>query len=267
MNPASGRLAACRRIRCGSSWSRSPVGSTSSAMSSTISRGKPCPAGAARGLGVCASRTPSAVGLPRKPGHSDDGCCWRQPRLTVDVWTSRGLTRFAVVFIIDLSTRRINIAGIAPEPDAAWMSQMSPTSRNLGVASRHVHTRQQRDRAAPRQSGRGAFGHRPNRVGGCRRGECERPGGRMRSLKHQWLFSTRWTASRPSWSRSNVNEHNRVLPHSAFRGQTPDEMYFGTGDTVPADLTSRAAAARRTRVESQPIGVVRDMPVSRRGAA
>jgi hypothetical protein len=47
-----------------------------------------------------------------------------------------------------------------------------------------------------------------------------------------------------------VDEHNRVFPHSAFQGQTPDEMYFGTGDTVPADLTSRAAAARQTRVEA-----------------
>ena len=47
-----------------------------------------------------------------------------------------------------------------------------------------------------------------------------------------------------------VQEHNRVLPHSAFRGQTPDEMYFGTGDAVPADLTSRAAAARRARIEA-----------------
>ena len=27
-------------------------------------------------------------------------------------------------------------------------------------------------------------------------------------------------------------------------------MYFGTGDAVPADLRSRAAAARRTRVEA-----------------
>jgi hypothetical protein len=43
---------------------------------------------------------------------------------------------------------------------------------------------------------------------------------------------------------------NRVLPHSAFRGQTPDEMYFGTGDAVPTDLTARAAAARRTRGEA-----------------
>ena len=41
----------------------------------------------------------------------------------------------------------------------------------------------------------------------------------------------------------------RVLPHSAFRGQTPDEMYFGMGDAVPADLTSRATVARRSRLE------------------
>jgi hypothetical protein len=47
-----------------------------------------------------------------------------------------------------------------------------------------------------------------------------------------------------------VDLHNRVLPHSAFRGQTPDEMYFGTGDAVPADLMSRAAAARRACVEA-----------------
>src|SRR5262249_38509602 len=47
---------------------------------------------------------------------------------TVDVWTGCGLTRFAVLFIIDLSTRRIQIAGIVQEPDGAWMSQIS---RNL----------------------------------------------------------------------------------------------------------------------------------------
>jgi len=47
---------------------------------------------------------------------------------TVDVWTTSGLTRFAVLFLIDLSTRRIHIAGIAPEPDTAWMTQIA---RNL----------------------------------------------------------------------------------------------------------------------------------------
>jgi hypothetical protein len=47
-----------------------------------------------------------------------------------------------------------------------------------------------------------------------------------------------------------VQEHNTVLPHSAFRGQTPDEMYFGSGDTVPAELTARAAAARQARIDA-----------------
>jgi putative transposase len=43
----------------------------------------------------------------------------------VDVWTGRGLTRFAVLFFIELSTRRVEIAGITAEPDACWMSQVS----------------------------------------------------------------------------------------------------------------------------------------------
>jgi putative transposase len=68
-----------------------------------------------------------------------------------------------------------------------------------------------------------------------------------RSLKHQWLFlhplDSVTTVRR--LVAFYVDEHNRVLPHSAFCGQTPDEMYFGTGDAVPADLTSGAVAARR----------------------
>ena len=73
-----------------------------------------------------------------------------------------------------------------------------------------------------------------------------------RALKHQWLFlhSLDSVSTVRRLVAFYVDEHNRVLPHSAFRGQTPDEMYFGTGDTVPADLTSRAAAARRARVEA-----------------
>jgi putative transposase len=70
-----------------------------------------------------------------------------------------------------------------------------------------------------------------------------------RSLKHQWLFlhplDTVATVRR--LVAFYVDQHNRVLPHSAFRGHTPDEMYFGTGSTVPADLTSGAVAARRLR--------------------
>ena len=73
-----------------------------------------------------------------------------------------------------------------------------------------------------------------------------------RALKHQWLFlhSLDSVTTVRRLVTFYVDEHNRVLPHSAFRGQTPDEMYFGTGDTVPADLTTRAAAARRARVEA-----------------
>ena len=56
-----------------------------------------------------------------------------------------------------------------------------------------------------------------------------------RSLKHHWLFlhalDSVTTVRR--LVAFYVDEHNRVLPHAAFRGQTPDEMYFGTGDGVP----------------------------------
>jgi transposase InsO family protein len=73
-----------------------------------------------------------------------------------------------------------------------------------------------------------------------------------RCLKHQWLFlhslDTVTTVRR--LVAFYVDEHNRVLPHSAFRGQTPDEMYFATGEDVPAGLTSGAAAARQARAEA-----------------
>ena len=73
-----------------------------------------------------------------------------------------------------------------------------------------------------------------------------------RSLKHQWLFlySLDSVATVRRLVAFYVDEHNRVLPHSAFRGQTPDEMYFATGDEVPAALASQVTAARRTRVEA-----------------
>ena len=47
---------------------------------------------------------------------------------TVEVVTWRGLVRYFVLFVIDLKTRRVEIAGIASSPDGLWMSQMA---RNL----------------------------------------------------------------------------------------------------------------------------------------
>jgi hypothetical protein len=40
---------------------------------------------------------------------------------TVEVWTRTGLTRFTVLFLIDLATRRVEIAGTAAHADGLWM--------------------------------------------------------------------------------------------------------------------------------------------------
>ena len=47
---------------------------------------------------------------------------------TVEVWSSAGLIRYLVFFMIDLPTRKVEIAGIAPIPDGLWMQQVA---RNL----------------------------------------------------------------------------------------------------------------------------------------
>jgi hypothetical protein len=58
-----------------------------------------------------------------------------------------------------------------------------------------------------------------------------------RSMKHQWLFLN----SLDSIERLRVliqffvEQHNTKMPHPAFSGQTPDEMYFGTAVDLPAN--------------------------------
>jgi putative transposase len=47
---------------------------------------------------------------------------------TVEVWTRKGLQRFMVLFVIELSTRKVQIAGIASAANGLWMSQIG---RNL----------------------------------------------------------------------------------------------------------------------------------------
>ena len=72
-----------------------------------------------------------------------------------------------------------------------------------------------------------------------------------RGLKHQWLFlNTLDTVSRlEKLVAFYVEEHNARLPHSAFRGPTPDEMYYSTGDAIPKELEAATIAARRSRME------------------
>jgi putative transposase len=47
---------------------------------------------------------------------------------TVEAWTPNGLTRFLVLFFIDLSSRRVEIAGLARQANGLWVSQVA---RNL----------------------------------------------------------------------------------------------------------------------------------------
>ncbi len=41
---------------------------------------------------------------------------------TIEVWTPKGLTRYVVLFLIELSTRRVEIAGIAVQANGCgWL--------------------------------------------------------------------------------------------------------------------------------------------------
>ena len=72
-----------------------------------------------------------------------------------------------------------------------------------------------------------------------------------RVLKHQWLYlNTLDTVSTiKKLVTFYVEEHNTRLPHSAFRGQTRDEMYFATGNEIPRRLEIARKAARQARME------------------
>jgi putative transposase len=72
-----------------------------------------------------------------------------------------------------------------------------------------------------------------------------------RSLKHSWLYlhsldsltALRWLVE------FYVRGHNEVMPHAAFEGQTPDEIFFGIGDGVPKKLADARKAAREKRMK------------------
>ena len=72
-----------------------------------------------------------------------------------------------------------------------------------------------------------------------------------RVLKHQWLYLNTLDTVRAveNLVAFYVQEHNSRLPHSAFRGQTPDEMYFKTGDNIPGKLEAARHMARKARAE------------------
>jgi len=79
-----------------------------------------------RGIGPAAER------LPHMPWSKFLKAHWEALAaadfFTIEVWTKIGLVRYLVFFVIDLPTRRVEIAGIAPIPNGLWMHQVG---RNL----------------------------------------------------------------------------------------------------------------------------------------
>jgi transposase InsO family protein len=71
-----------------------------------------------------------------------------------------------------------------------------------------------------------------------------------RTLKHQWLFLNTLDsiAAVRRLVEFYVAAHNAEIPHSAFRGQTPDEMYFGRGQGIAEQLEAARCRAREARV-------------------
>ena len=71
-----------------------------------------------------------------------------------------------------------------------------------------------------------------------------------RSLKHGWLYlhSLDNMQTLHRLIEFYVAAHNQVMPHSAFGGQTPDEMFFGTGDVTALKLAIAQTASREKRM-------------------
>jgi putative transposase len=55
---------------------------------------------------------------------------WACDFFTKKVWTTKGLVEMFVLFFIHVGSRRVNLAGITAQPDAAWMSKQA---RNVAI--------------------------------------------------------------------------------------------------------------------------------------
>jgi Integrase core domain len=71
-----------------------------------------------------------------------------------------------------------------------------------------------------------------------------------RSLKHQWLFlNSLDTIDRlRTLVAFFVEAHNTQMPHAAFAGHTPDEIYLGMAPNLAAELAVTRTAARERRL-------------------
>jgi len=73
-----------------------------------------------------------------------------------------------------------------------------------------------------------------------------------RSLRHQWLYlhALESFTQLASLIDFYVKEHNTQMPHHAFDGPTPDEVYFDQAERVHDRLRAARRRARRERMEA-----------------
>jgi putative transposase len=83
-----------------------------------------------------------------------------------------------------------------------------------------------------------------------------------RTMKHQWLFlhSLDTPATVTRLVAFYVPAYNDEIPHAAFQGQTPDEMYYGTGANIPAKLEQGKTKSRAARLEAHRAMTCRECP-------
>jgi putative transposase len=97
--------------------------------------------GALKHLGHCVGRSTiarilKAQGIPPGPERPTSwqtflrahwGAIAGPDFFTTEVWTWRGLVTYYTVFVIDLASRRVQIVGVTPHPDEAFMRQVGRT--------------------------------------------------------------------------------------------------------------------------------------------
>lgn len=73
-----------------------------------------------------------------------------------------------------------------------------------------------------------------------------------RSLKHQWLYLHQLDSLTTVRRLVGfyVQQHNEVMPHAAFNGLTPDEVYFGKTNGVLHSLAEQRVSARGDRLRA-----------------
>ena len=72
-----------------------------------------------------------------------------------------------------------------------------------------------------------------------------------RKLKHSFLFKYNLDslATVKRLIAKFIDEYNTLMPHSAFRGQTPAEIFFGSAPDIEKHLAEERTKAREKRIE------------------